>query len=145
MMTYISVALREEVRKLANGKCEYCLRYEAYTINAHEVDHIRPEKHRGETIPDNLCLSCLECNRYKGSNLCSIDPVTDSLTALYNPRMQRWDDHFQLQSSDMTFAALTPVGRVTILILELNDSYRVSNRLSLARLGVYPDPPEEDL
>jgi hypothetical protein len=59
--------------------------------------------------------------------------------------MQRWDDHFQFQSSDMTFAALTPVGRVTILILELNAPYRVNNRLSLARLGVYPDPPEEGL
>ena len=142
-MTYIPAQLRERIRTLAKGRCEYCLRHEDYSERAHEVDHIRPEKHRGQTVAENLCLSCFDCNRFKGSNLCSIDPDTDELTSLFNPRTQQWAEIFRLEFGDMTIVPLTGVGRVTVLILELNTADRAAQRLALARVGVYPDPPEE--
>lgn len=76
-MTYIPEALRQQVRERAKHCCEYCLLHERYALKTHEVDHIRAEKHGGTTVLDNLCLSCFECNRQKGSDLSSVDPVTD--------------------------------------------------------------------
>ena len=66
-----SNSIPAEVRKLvierASGRCEYCLIHQDFSIYTHEVDHIIAVKHGGETIADNLALSCLSCNRHKGS------------------------------------------------------------------------------
>ena len=85
-MTYISEALRRQVIERAGGCCEYCLIHQQDSLYTHEVDHVIAEKHRGETILENLCLSCLECNRAKGSDFGSFDPETEEITLLYNPR-----------------------------------------------------------
>ena len=67
-MTYIPDVLREKVAERANYCCEYCLLHEQDSIYSHEIDHIIPEKHRGETVEDNLCYACLDCNRNKGTD-----------------------------------------------------------------------------
>ena len=85
-MTYIPDRLRQLVVERANGCCEYCLINEHDYLYGHEVDHIIAEKHRGETIEENLCLSCYECNRHKGSDFASFDPVTGEIAMLFNPR-----------------------------------------------------------
>ncbi|MBZ0293660.1 MAG: HNH endonuclease, partial [Anaerolineae bacterium] len=59
-MTYIPDSLRQSVTERANHKCEYCLLDENYSIYSHEIDHIIPEKHRGETVISNLCYACLD-------------------------------------------------------------------------------------
>ena len=68
--------------------------------------------HGGETVADNLALSCVTCNRRKGSDLASLDPATGSLTPLFHPRHDRWADHFRLAGG--LIEPLTPVGRVTL-------------------------------
>ncbi|MCC6802795.1 MAG: HNH endonuclease, partial [Anaerolineae bacterium] len=68
-MTYVSAELRREVRERAHLRCEYCRLHEEDAFWTHQVDHIYAEKHGGETAEDNLCLSCADCNRYKGSDL----------------------------------------------------------------------------
>ncbi len=35
---------------------------------------------------DNLALACLRCNRHKGPNVGSFDPLTGQLTPFFNPR-----------------------------------------------------------
>ena len=97
MTTYISTALRQSVIERAGGCCEYCLLSQDDIFFAFEIDHVIAEKHDGQTVTGNLCLSCPDCNRYKGSDIGSIDPETDLLTALYNPRTQHWNDHFRLE------------------------------------------------
>jgi hypothetical protein len=74
-MTYFPESLRQQVRERAQGNCECCLLHERYALKTHEVDHIRAEKHGGMTELENLCLSCFECNRQKGSDLSSVDPI----------------------------------------------------------------------
>lgn len=78
-MTYIPKDLRRQVQARAKGNCEYCLLNEQYSLKRHEVDHVRAEKHGGATILNNLCLSCFDCNRQKGSDLSSVDPLTDEV------------------------------------------------------------------
>jgi hypothetical protein len=102
----------------------------------HEVDHIISMKHRGETITDNLCLSCLECNRHKGSDIASIDLETGHVTLLFNPRRDNWNDHFRLDGAGVI--PLTPQGRVTEFLLDMNSPEQLTKRTELIALKRYP-------
>lgn len=110
----------------AQGRCEYCGIHERDCYYSHEADHIIPEKHGGETVLENLALSCFFCNRYKGTDLASIDPETGALTPFYNPRIQSWNEHFQINRFQII--PLTPEGRVTSIILKFNDPKRILER-----------------
>lgn len=68
-MTYIAEALRQQVIRRAGERCEYCPVHQDDSLYAHEVDHIIPVKHRGETNAENLCLVCLECDGTKAAIL----------------------------------------------------------------------------
>ncbi|MBK8025087.1 MAG: HNH endonuclease [Chloroflexi bacterium] len=135
-MSYIPELLRQQVRQRAGGRCEYCLIHQDDSLYAHEVDHIIPEKHRGETTLENLCLACLDCNRHKGSDFASFDPETEEISLLFNPRRQRWDDHFRLDGP--LIVSLTSSGRVTVFVLKLNDEIRLRARRALIATGNYP-------
>jgi len=87
-VTYIPSALRRQIDERAKGKCGYCLLAENYAFFTHEADHIISEKHGGKTVIENLALSCFDCNRFKGSDIASVDPLTESLVRLFNPRTQ---------------------------------------------------------
>lgn len=135
-MTYIPEALRRRVFQRADNCCEYCLLHEDDNLFAHEVDHIVAEKHRGKTEVENLCLSCFDCNRNKGSDIASIDEDTELLTPLYNPRRDLWTNHFQVDGT--VIKPLTAVGRVTVYLLQINDHEQVHKREGLIKLKRYP-------
>lgn len=135
MTPRISEALRQRVIRRAGERCEYCLVHQRDMLYAHEVDHIIPTKHRGETNAENLCLACLECNRHKGSDIVSFDPETGRITPLFNPRQQVWHNHFQLEGARII--PLSPEGRVTVFVLKLNDEIRVRARQALIDAGRY--------
>lgn len=135
-MTYIPSGLRRLVTQRARGRCEYCLIRVEDIIPAHEVDHIYAEKHGGETIAENLCLSCYNCNRYKGTDLASLDPTSNEPVFLFHPRRDRWDDHFGLQVT--TIQPLSSQGRATVRLLRLNEFARLAEREILTAAGSYP-------
>ena len=135
-MTYISSKLRREVVERAGNCCEYCLLNQEDIFFKFEIDHIIAEKHNGSSESDNLCLSCPDCNAFKGSDIGSIDAVTGKLTPLFNPREQIWRDHFQLNLG--IIEPKTAEGRVTVFLLRLNQEERVIDRLELINAGRYP-------
>lgn len=92
----VSAGQRNLVRQRAGARCEYCLLPEAVALVAHEVDHVVARKHRGSDDIQNLALSCTLCNKCKGTDLTSLDPDTGDITPLFNPRRDRWSDHFRL-------------------------------------------------
>lgn len=128
-MSYIPDTLRQEVIERAHGYCEYCFIHQSDSLYTHEVDHIIPEKHRGSTRSENLCLACLDCNRHKGSDFASFDPVSGQVALLYNPREQIWTEHFRLDGEHIE--PLTAEGRVTVFVLKLNDEMRLRARRAL--------------
>ena len=65
--------LRQAVRQHARTRCEYCHLAEAHSSLPFELEHIIAEKHGGQTVIQNLALSCTVCNRRKGSDLSSLD------------------------------------------------------------------------
>jgi hypothetical protein len=131
--TYITTALRKLVYERAQGCCEYCLIPDMATLSPHEVDHVIAEKHGGQTVAENLALSCTLCNKYKGSDIASVDPDTNNIVPLFNPRIHQWHQHFKWNNGE--FIALSPQGRVTIRLLRLNLRDRLLERQLLWQTG----------
>ncbi|MEO8608158.1 MAG: HNH endonuclease signature motif containing protein [Chloroflexota bacterium] len=125
-MSRIPGAVRQQVRERANGRCEYCGKPDAYGSQSHQVDHIVSQKHHGSDDLDNLAWACFQCNSCKGTDIAARDRETNSLYSLFNPRTQKWDDHFRLDGA--IIIGLTPIGRVTIDILQMNDPDQIRTR-----------------
>jgi hypothetical protein len=137
---YIPDALRRLVYERAQGRCEYCLTPESVVLSAHQVDHIIAQKHGGLTQAENLALACALCNKYKGSDLASLDPDTGEIAPLYHPRRDRWAEHFRLVNGRVV--PLTPAGRVTVRLLQFNHPDRISERLLLIKAGLIRVPDQ---
>lgn len=136
-MTYIPDRLRRDVIGLAKRQCEYCLLDERCAGKSHEIDHIIAEKHGGDTSLDNLCACCFDCNRHKGSDLCSLDSETGQVVTLFHPRQHVWTEHFELDEA--VIKPISPTGRVTVRLLQINRLDRVDERRLLRLYGQYPD------
>lgn len=128
-MTAIPESLRRQVEERAKHRCEYCLLPNSLSFYPHEVDHIVALKHNGSTTAENLACACWRCNRYKGTDLGSFDPETRAFSFLFNPRTQKWSDHFRLQTAQIN--GITPEGRTTVYLLKLNSNERITERQRL--------------
>ncbi|HBE19711.1 MAG TPA: HNH endonuclease [Cyanobacteria bacterium UBA11149] len=135
-MSYVSGQLRQLVIKRAQERCEYCLFPQSAALLIFEMEHIIAEKHGGKTDAENLALACPYCNRAKGSDLGSIDPETKKLTPFFNPRSQKWSEHFQLDGGEIK--PLTGEGRVTVAVLQFNQPERLQERERLIAAFQYP-------
>ena len=133
---YIPARLRQSVMARADGRYEFCLLHQDDTPFTHQIDHFIPVKHGGQTVSANLVVACLECNRYKGSDIAAFDPVSGDISPLFHPRTQIWTAHFTLQ--DAWIIGQTPPGRATVVLLRLNSMERLIQRQTLMRIGRYP-------
>jgi hypothetical protein len=127
-------ATREAVVQRAGGRCEYCQLPEAHVVTPFQVEHVVAKQHRGRDTLANLAYACLRCNLHKGPNLSGIDPATNKLTRLFNPRRHRWSRHFQWASA--VLVGKTAVGRTTVEVLAMNDPVRVALRQELLEQGL---------
>lgn len=122
---------RQQVRRRAEGRCEYCLVHEADGYVGYQIDHIIARKHSGATSLDNLAFACLLCNRYKGSDVAAPDPTTGEIVPLFHPRQQRWQEHFTLQGG--LIVPRSSIGRATANLLRLNTPERVLERMEFVK------------
>jgi hypothetical protein len=136
MTSYIPEALRRLVVSRAQSLCEYCLIHEADTFFGCEVDHIISEKHGGPTEPGNLAYACFTCNHRKGSDIASLQWSTGALVRFFNPRTDRWSEHFRLREDRIE--PITAVGEVTARIFGFNDPERILERQALLAARRYP-------
>ena len=137
MSQWIPVALRTLVQARAGGRCEYCLIHEDDSYFPHQPDHVIARKHRGPTHADNLAWACYLCNLLKGSDIASVDIESGHVVAFFNPRLERWNEHFRLD--DGQILPLTPIGRVTEYVLQFNRPQNLETRRYLCISGRYPD------
>jgi hypothetical protein len=100
------------------------------------IDHIVALKHHGLTEEHNLALACYNCNTYKGTNIAGIDPLTCQLTALFNPRTSKWQDHFEWQGVELI--GRTAIGRTTCDVLTINHPDHIEHRRLLMIEGRFP-------
>lgn len=140
---YIAAELRRQVRTDASACCGYCHSPEAFLGMPLDIEHIVPEALGGPTIRDNLCLACTRCNDFKGDRIEAVDPVAGQRVPLFNPRLQRWIEHFAWSSGGTSIEGQTPTGRATVEALRLNNDFIVVARQFWVEAGRWP--PEEDV
>jgi hypothetical protein len=136
MNSDISAEIRFIVATRANHVCEYCLIAEQDAYFKFQVEHVISRKHGGSSVVDNLALACVFCNRYKGSDIASLIPGRNELVRFYNPRIDRWSEHFRLNGA--IIEPISPIGEATARILQMNHDDRILERQILNKRGRYP-------
>jgi hypothetical protein len=57
---------------------------------------------------------------------------------LFNPRQDRWEEHFQVDPDTGEIRGLTPVGYATVARLRMNSPAQQEARRLWIRLGLFP-------
>ena len=127
--------LDRRVRLRARDRCEYCRMPAGFDVVPFQVDHIIARQHGGETVFENLALSCAYCNAHKGPNLSGIDPKTKRIARLFHPLKDAWRGHFRFRGPRIV--GTTSIGRATVAVLGMNDAVNVSLRAALIEEGVW--------
>ncbi len=132
---------KEIVVRRAGGLCEYCRCPANHSPHPFSIEHIIPRSRQGSDSLENLALSCQGCNNHKFTKTHALDPLSEEYVALYDPRIQRWRDHFTWSDDGSTICALSATGRATTEALNLNREGACNMRrlLTLSKLH----PPEE--
>jgi hypothetical protein len=89
-----------------------------------------------------LALCCFACNRRKSNQIDGLDPKTDEIVHLFNPRIHQWHEHFIWSTDKLTIIGLTPIGRATVNTLEFNRGRVITIRKADREIGRHP--PEND-
>lgn len=127
---------RRWVRERAGDRCEYCRFHQSHEpFYRFHIEHIVAEVHGGTDEASNLALACHHCNERKGTNLSGINPGTGRVVRLFDPRRQRWHDHFRFDGP--LIVGRTGVGRATVAVLAMNASDRVELRSELISEGIF--------
>jgi HNH endonuclease len=105
---------RDLVRQRAGKRCEYCRLHEQHSGLKHHIEHITAKQHGGSDDADNLALACHRCNLLQGPNLTGIDPQTGQVASLFNPRCDRWSDHFAMEGARIN--GISAIGRATVQV-----------------------------
>ena len=135
---HISEQIRRQVEKEAQYRCGYCLTSRQFTAKRLHIEHIVPIAAGGKSDIENLWLACDLCNGYKGVQTQAIDPLTNDLAPLFNPRQQFWSDHFTWSEDGIYILGLTSIGRATTVALRLNNAFLVEARQWWIKAGWHP-------
>jgi HNH endonuclease len=138
--SYISAALKELVFKRAHGCCEYCKCPADFTTELFSIEHILPRSKGGLDDYINLALACIGCIIFKSDKTESIDPVSQQIVPLFNPRTMIWREHFTWDKTLTLMLGKTAIGRATIECLQVNR--RQVRNLRRALIAIEEHPPK---
>ncbi len=128
--TRFNVFLRDRFR------CQYC----AVRAPTEELtfDHVVPRSRGGVTSWKNVVAACSRCNLHKGNTTHQIDPLTGRLAQLFHPRIDSWNEHFRWDEDGTRLLASTATGRVTLLVLNMNNEEILEARRRWVAVGWHP-------
>lgn len=146
----INPEVKQAVRERASYLCEYCHSSERLSASRFTIDHITPRSLGGLDSLVNLALACRRCNERRYNFVASIDPKTQEMVPLFNPRLQSWKQNFSWIEEGAVIKGLTPIGRATCVRLDLNDtrypeedSIRETRRFWI-KTGLHPPLDDRD-
>jgi hypothetical protein len=133
-------AYRDLVEARAGGACEYCRLLQAATGVTFHIEHLVPRSRGGQTVMNNLALSCPGCNLAKAELTAAADEG-GRIQPLFNPRdfepwLLGWHLHFLLDRESGRIVPRTPIGEATVNALRMNDSLRIFARKLQIRAGL---------
>ena len=138
MSVYIPDELRARIVEADGNRCAYCQTSEVNSGIPLSIDHLQPQSEDGQTVFENLCQACRACNEFKGSLIEAEDPLTGETAALFNPRTQRWKDHFEWSADGNRVQGLTATGRATVVALQMNRAAVIAARSRWVSGGWHP-------
>jgi hypothetical protein len=126
------------VAEASRFRCGYCLTSQRVIGPLLEIDHILPESRGGTDDESNLILACPMCNSHKANRIEGIDPDSQKVVPLFNPRLDHWQEHFQWADDGTTVEGRTSIGRATIVALSINHPDMVLARRLWVLAGWHP-------
>lgn len=129
----ISTANRKRIRQRANFLCEYCHSSEEASTSRFTLDHLIPQSLGGDDSVKNLALACHRCNGRRYNFTDGVDPKTQTIVPLFNPRTDEWSKHFVWSRDRTQIAGKTAIGRATIERLDMNDDRHDEGSIRQAR------------
>lgn len=142
----VTASTRRAVRERANLLCEYCHADERWQFVRFTLDHVLPQSAGGSDDADNLALACRNCNERRGNRLEGHDSETGEVVPIFNPRQDIWADHFTWDVERIRIVGITPTGRATVDMLDLNDARHNGAVLRIRQRDVsegYHPPPHD--
>jgi hypothetical protein len=131
---------REEIIRFvearAGQRCEYCRMHQSLQGATFHVEHIIPGSRGGSDAPENLALACPSCNLHKSDRIEAPDPDSGATVPLFNPRTDRWSEHFCWDG--YRILGLTLTGRATVVALDWNHPRRLLIRHAEELLELFP-------
>ena len=131
-------AQRAEAAHRANWCCEYCKTPQRFCPDTFSIDHILPTSRRGRGELTNFAFACQGCNNAKYDHTTARDPLSGATVRLFNPRSDRWAEHFEWEESFTLILGITAIGRATIELLKLNRPQVRNLRQLLRAAGLHP-------
>jgi hypothetical protein len=122
----------------AGHRCEYCRAPEVVSGAVFQVEHVVPRTAGGSNSPSNLALACPSCNGFKSDRQTARDELSGQTVPLFNPRADRWDEHFRIDVDRLEIVGVTPVGRATVAALDINNPQQQAARAIWIRHQLYP-------
>jgi hypothetical protein len=128
----------EAVATRAEHRCEYCRAPEAPFNFRFEVEHIWPRSLERTSFLENLALACRACNLFKQNRTTAIDPEQGNSVSLFHPRREHWEDHFTFDAESQHIQGITPTGRATVALLQMNSELALGARRLWITLELFP-------
>jgi hypothetical protein len=128
--------IEHEVSQRAGQRCEYCRMHQSLQGATFHVEHIIPRSRNGSSQLDNLAWACPACNLHKSNRVEVQLAGTDEVLRLFNPRLDRWNEHFVWDG--YAVRGRTAIGRATVEVLCLNDDRRLRIREAEQWFGLFP-------
>jgi hypothetical protein len=100
------------------------------------VEHVLHSSRGGKSDLQNLAWSCPGCNLSKSDRIEARDPESGTWVPLFNPRTDRWSDHFHFEGYYLI--GQTAVGRAMVLALDLNHPRRLLIREAEELFALFP-------
>jgi HNH endonuclease len=136
--TYLSAELHQQLVEVNDHRCAYCQTTKANSRQPMVVDHIIPEAQGGQTAFYNLCFACRRGKEFKGPTTRRQEPLTGELVPIFHPRQHAWTDHFAWDAAGIRLIRLTPIGRATIIALNITNEFIVDARRRWVSVGWHP-------
>lgn len=139
----VSATIRRQIFHKANYRCGYCLTSQYVIGPLLELEHLIPLALGGTNDESNLWGACPVCNGAKSDRITASDLETNQTASLFNPGRDAWTNHFSWQENGTIIHGLTPVGRATVSLLNMNHPDTVLARQLWVLAGWHP--PEDSL
>ncbi len=129
---------REAVESRAGRQCEYCRAPQPATRIRYHLEHVFPGSLGGTEDVDNLTLACPACNYHKSNHLLDLDEEGLAGRPLFNPRKDRWHEHFEFDSATFRLKGKTATRKGTVNRLRINNNMQLEARRLWVELELYP-------